>query len=108
MQYYRDGPALENNNNDFDFPNNNNSNSNNNKTNINNNSILFKVKQQITGKTVNSVTNDVEIMVQLKYLRNFWRNFEIPLINWETNLQLKWPEKIYFSSCNCNKSRTRI
>ena len=108
MQYYRDGPALENNNNDFDFPNNNNSNSNNNKSNINNNSILFKVKQQITGKTVNSVTNDVEIMVQLKYLRNFWRNFEIPLNNWETNLQLKWPEKIYFSSCNCNKSRTRI
>ena len=70
--------------------------------------ISLIVKQQITGQTGNSGTNDVEIMAQLKYLSNFWRNFQIPLINWEKNLQLKWPEKTNFSRCNCNKSSTRI
>ena len=29
-------------------------------------------------------------MVSLKYLSNFWRTLEIPLINWEINLILPW------------------
>ena len=29
-------------------------------------------------------------MVPLKYLSNFWRIFEMPLINCETSLQFKW------------------
>ena len=29
-------------------------------------------------------------MVSLKYLSNFWRTLEIPLINCEISLQLKW------------------
>ena len=29
-------------------------------------------------------------MVPLKYLSNFWRTPEIPLINWEVNLILAW------------------
>ena len=33
-----------------------------------NNTISFKFKQQITGKTGNSGSKDVEIMVPLKYL----------------------------------------
>ena len=33
-------------------------------------------------------TKNVEIMVSLKYLRNFWRAIEIPLINCEINLIL--------------------
>ena len=28
-------------------------------------------------------------MVSLKYLSNFWRALEMPLINWEVSLQLK-------------------
>ena len=40
-------------------------------------------------------TNDdgiinVEIMVPLKYLSNFWRTLEIPLINCEVELILMW------------------
>ena len=31
-------------------------------------------------------------MVPLKYLNNFWRIPEIPLINCEISLQLKWPK----------------
>ena len=53
-QYYRDDLTLDNNNNIVDFPANN------------NNSISFKLKQQITGKTENYGTKNVEIMVPLK------------------------------------------
>ena len=51
------------------------------------NSESFKFKVKITGKTP-AVDNekDVEIMVPLKYLSNFWRTLEMPLINSEVNL----------------------
>ena len=39
-------------------------------------------------------TKGVEIMVPLKYLSNFWRTLEMPLINCEINLILTW-------SANC-------
>ena len=35
-------------------------------------------------------TKDVEIIVPLKYLSNFWRVLEKPLINFEVNLVLTW------------------
>ena len=49
----------------------------------------FKSKIKITGKTP-AVGNEkgIEIMVPLKYLRNFWRTLETPLINCEVNLIL--------------------
>ena len=51
----------------------------------------FKSKIKITGKTPNDDNEkDVEIMVPLKYLSNFWRTFEVPLINCEVNLILTW------------------
>ena len=56
----------------------------------NNNRILFKFKQQITGQTRNGSTKDVEIMVPLEYLSNFWRALEMPLNNCEICLHLKW------------------
>ena len=49
----------------------------------------FKSKIKITGKTPNNNNEkDVEIMVPLKYLSNFWRTLEMPLINCEVNLIL--------------------
>ena len=51
----------------------------------------FKSKIKITGKTPDDDNEkDVEIMVPLKYLRNFWRTLEMPLINCEVNLILTW------------------
>ena len=51
----------------------------------------FKSKIKITGKTPdNNNEKDVEIMVPLKYLSNFWRTLEMPLINCEVNLLLTW------------------
>ena len=49
----------------------------------------FKFKAKITGQTGNNGTKD-EIMVPLKYLSNFWRTLEMPLINCEVNLILTW------------------
>ena len=52
-------------------------------------SFHFKIK--ITGQTENNGRIDnVEIMVPLKYLSNFWRTLEMPLINCEVNLILTW------------------
>ena len=46
---------------------------------------------KITGKTPAARNEkDVEIMVPLKYLSNFWRSLEMPLINCEVNLILTW------------------
>ena len=55
------------------------------------NSESFKSKIKITGKTpADGNTKDVEIIVPLKYLSNFWRTLEMPLINCEVNLILTW------------------
>ena len=55
------------------------------------NSKSIKSKIKITGKTPNDNNEkDVEIMVPLKYLSNFWRTLEMPLINCEVNLILTW------------------
>ena len=54
----------------------------------NNTTDSFKFKAKITGQTGNDGTKDVEIMVPLKYLSNFWRTLEMPLIHCEVNLIL--------------------
>ena len=59
----------------------------------------FKSKIKVTGKTPTAGnTKDVEIIVPLKYLSNFWRTLEMPLINREVNLILKWSPTCVVSS----------
>ena len=49
----------------------------------------FKSKIKITRKSPDDDNEkDVEIMVPLKYLSNFWRTLEMPLINCEVNFIL--------------------
>ena len=55
----------------------------------------FSFKTKITGQTAADNNNgnivgivNVEIMVPLKYLSNFWRTLEMPLINCEVELIL--------------------
>ena len=51
----------------------------------------FKNKIKTTGKTPNdSNTRDVEIIIPLKYISNFWRTLEMLLINCEVNLIFTW------------------
>ena len=46
----------------------------------------------MAGQTEDDGTKNVEIMDPLKYLSNFWRTVEMPLINCEINLVLTWSE----------------
>ena len=49
----------------------------------------FKSKINITGKTpANGNEKNLEIMVPLKYLSNFWRTLEMPLINCQVNFNM--------------------
>ena len=55
------------------------------------NSESFKYKTSITGKTADDEnTKEVEFSVQLKYLSNFRRILDMPLINCEVSLTLTW------------------
>ena len=51
----------------------------------------FKSKVKITASTpADDNTENVEIIVPLKYLSTFWRTLEMSLINGEVNLILTW------------------
>ena len=71
-QYCKDIPARNNNNGITEFTGGNTTDS-------------FSFKAKITGQTGDDGTKDVEIMVPLKYLSNFWRTLEMLLINCEVN-----------------------
>ena len=59
--------------------------------------IMMTALWKLTGKTVTGGTKDVEIVVPLKYLSNFWRTLEMLLINCEINLILTWSSKCMLS-----------
>ena len=88
-QYCKDIPAVNNNGDIVDF-------------NDANTTVSFNFKAKIIGQGDNNGRKDnVEIMVSLKYLRNFWRTCEMPLINCEVNLIFTW-------SANCVIIHTNI
>ena len=43
-------------------------------------------------------TQEVELAIPLKYLRNFWRVLNIPLISCEVSLELKWDKNCIITS----------
>ena len=59
------------------------------------NSKSFDYKTKITGSLDAGVDEkeDVKIAIPLKYLGNFWRSLDIPLINCEITLIISWYEK---------------
>ena len=70
------------------------------------NSEYFKYKSSITGKTANAnqengenseqgnskIKKNLETVVPLKHLSNFWRSLGMPLVNCEVFLTLTWSE----------------
>ena len=55
------------------------------------NSKSFDYKTKIVGTLANNVLEkEVMIAIPLKYLGNFWRSLDIPLINCEITLILSW------------------
>ena len=85
------------------------------------NSNTFKYKNEITGNTYDvdarfpnsdgagqidnpiynvnkNGTQEVELAIPLKYLGNFWRALNIPLISCEVSLELKWDKNCVITS----------
>ena len=74
------------------------------------NSNTFKYKNKTTGNTYNvdagaqgydvnkNGTQEVELPIPLKYLGNFWRALNIPLIICEVSLELKWNKNCVITS----------
>ena len=58
------------------------------------------LKKKMTRQTGDNGTKNVEIMVQLKYLSNFWRTLEMTLINCEIDLILTWSTNCVIVSTN--------
>ena len=56
------------------------------------NSESFKYKKSIVEKTPqdNDSSTNAEVVIPLKYLSNFWKNLNIPLINCEVEIILTW------------------
>ena len=66
-------------------------------------SFISKIK--ITEKTpADGNTKDVEIIVPLKYLSNFWRTLEMVLINCEVNLTLTWSKDYVITNSTAQKN----
>ena len=59
----------------------------------------FDYKTSITEKLEgNNTEKEVEIVVPLKYLSNFWRTINMPLINCQINLILTWSKNCVLTS----------
>ena len=59
----------------------------------------FRSKIKVTGKIPDDGNRkNVEIVVPLKYLSNFWRTLEMPLINCEIILDLTYSKKCVYSA----------
>ena len=70
---------------------------------LNSESFDYKANFMENGVTHDNLTkNDVKIVVPLKYLSNFWRHLNIPLINCEVELILTW-----FKNCVLIDKSTR-
>ena len=62
------------------------------------NSNTFKYKNKIIDNANNAGTKDIELAIALKYLGNFWRALNIPLISCEVSLELKWDKNCVITS----------
>ena len=74
----------------------------------------FKYKSSITRKTSNANQGtghgytknkrNFEVVVPLKYLSNFWRNLDMPLMSCEISLILTWSENCIFTDIKTQTS----
>ena len=65
-------------------------------------SSAFKYKSSFIRESAavggNRVFKNVKIAVPLKYLSNFWRSLEMPLINCKIHLELNWSKDCVMST----------
>ena len=66
----------------------------------------FNFKVKFSGQIGNNGTKDVETMVPLKYLSNFWRTLEMLVINCEVNVILTWSSTCVLVATNILNQNT--
>ena len=94
-EYFKDIPAVHDNNKIVNF--------------AENNLIdLFNFKVKITGQTGDDGTKNVEIMVPLKHLSNFWRTRQMSLVNCKINLMLTWSTNCVIVSTNVANQKAAL
>ena len=69
---------------------------------INNNKIITNKSFEYNTKIIRSTSNtnnilNAEVFVSLKYLSNFWRSLDLPLINRQIELDFTWTKNCLIS-----------
>ena len=60
-------------------------------------------------KKLTKIKKNIDIVVPLKYLNNFWKTLDIPLINCEVSLILTWSENCVLTDIKIRTARgTRV
>ena len=73
---------------------------------IDDNAPSFKYKASIIGNTENNgIKNGVKTAVPLKYLGNFWRSLEMPLIKCKVEISSNWIKNCVLTTAD-NASKT--
>ena len=68
--------------------------------NIGNNTTSLVHKSKLFEGTDNNNVNNVKLVVPLKYVSNFFRSLEMPLVNCKIDLELTWHKDCMISSVN--------
>ena len=78
------------------------------------NSESFKYKAALVAKTADAINNtsssvnNIKVVVPLKYLSNFWRSLEMPLVNCKIHLELNWIEDCILSSAEVKNTEINL
>ena len=68
--------------------------------NVANNTTSLVYKSKLISGTDDNNLNNVKLVVPLKYVSNFFRSLELPLVNCKIDLELRWHKDCMISSAN--------
>ena len=68
--------------------------------NVANNTTRLVYESKLISRTVDNNVNNVKLVVPLKYISNFFRSLEMPLVNCKIDLELTWHKDCMISSVN--------
>ena len=61
-----------------------------------------KLLENTEADGANRILKNATIAEPLRYISNFWRSLEMPLINWKVELKLKWTKYCDFSAAGAH------
>ena len=73
--------------------------------NVDNDTTSLVYKSKLIKGTDNNNVNNVKLVAPLKYVSNFFRSLEMPLVNCKIDLELTWHKDCMISSANATANR---